>query len=191
MKDVYDRRRETGNFETGWAFLKLGDGYSVPGMQKPKLGPQRIGPFRITQVLSKGRAYRLEFPPHYRIHDVISIAHLEPAPCPKSDPYDRTTLVEDLTPVYRDGQAEWELEALVKKCTTGRGTEKETEYLGRWKGCGPEWNQWFKLPELTNAQQLVEDFEKQQARSDSAKEAAEKARGKEKSKRRVRKVQIG
>jgi hypothetical protein len=93
--------------------------------------------------------------------------------------------------VYRDGQAEWELKALVKKRTTGRGTEKETEYLGRWKGCGPEWDQWFKLPELANAQQLVEDFENQQARSDSAKEAAEKARDKEKGKRRSRKVRKG
>jgi hypothetical protein len=137
MKEVYDRSREAGNFETGWAFLKLGDGYSVPGIQKPKLGPQRIGPFRITQVLSKGRAYRLEFPPHYGIHDVISIAHLEPAPCPKSDPYERTTLVEDLTPVYRDGQAEWELEALVKKTYHRKGYRKGNRVPGQMERLRP------------------------------------------------------
>jgi hypothetical protein len=106
MKEAYDRRRETGSFETGWAFLKLGHSYSAPGIQKPKLGPQRIGPFRITEVLSKGRAYRLDLPPHYEIHDVISIVHLEPAPCPGTDPYQREPRVEDLTPVYRDGQEE-------------------------------------------------------------------------------------
>jgi hypothetical protein len=94
------------NFDTGWAFLKLGNGYSVPSISKPKLGPQRVGPFEITENLSKGRAYRLKLTPHYAIHDVISIAHLEPVPCPRSDPYNRAIHVEDLTPVYRDGQAE-------------------------------------------------------------------------------------
>jgi hypothetical protein len=52
MKEVYNRRREAGNFDTGWAFLKLGNGYTTPGVHKAKLGPQRIGPFEITEVLS-------------------------------------------------------------------------------------------------------------------------------------------
>jgi hypothetical protein len=160
MKEIYDRRREAGNFETGWAFLKLGNGYTTQGVQKAKLGPQRIGPFEITEVLSKGRAYRLKLPPHYTIHDVISIAHLEPAPCPKDDPYNRAIHVEDPTPVHRVGQAEWELETLLKKRISGRS--KEPEYLGRWKDCGPEWDQWLKLSDLDNAKGLIEDFEKRQ-----------------------------
>jgi hypothetical protein len=187
MKESYDRRRESGSFETGWAFLKIGHGYSVPGIQKPKLGPQRIGPFRITEVISKGRAYRLDLPPHYKIHDVISIVHLEPAPCPGADPYQRKTRIEDLTPVYRDGQEEWELDALVKKRTTGRASSKTVEYLGRWKGYGPEWDTWLKLSELDNAKELVKAFEDQQTLAKTSKEAAEKARQGRKTKQRVRK----
>jgi hypothetical protein len=174
MKVAYDRGREVGNFDTGWAFLKLGNGYTVPGISKAKLGPQRVGPFQITEVLSKGRAYRLELPPHYAIHDVISIAHLEPAPRPKDDPYNRATPVEELTPIYRDGQAEWELESLVKKRFSGRS--KEPEYLGRWKGCGAEWDQWLKMSDLEHARELVEEFESRQSSPTDTGKAAKVAR---------------
>jgi hypothetical protein len=81
-------------------------------------------------------------------------------PCPKDEPYNRAIYVEDLTPVYRDGQAEWELETLLKKRISGRS--KEPEYLGRWKNCGPEWDQWLKLSDQDNAKGLIEDFEKYQ-----------------------------
>jgi hypothetical protein len=182
MKDAYDRRREAGNFDTGWAFLKLGNGYTTPGVNKAKLGPQRIGPFEITEVLSKGRAFRLKLPPHYAIHDVVSIAHLEPAPVPNSDPYGRTVDPESIVPVYRDGQKEWELETLIKKRLSNRS--KETEYLGRWKDCGPEWDQWLKLSDLENAKGLIEDFEKRHASPATAEKGARAARRREKVKKR-------
>jgi hypothetical protein len=182
MKEVYDRRREAGNFETGWAFLRLGNGYTTPGINKAKLGPQRIGPFEITEVLSKGRAFRLKLPPHYAIHEVISIAHLEPAPVPNSDPYKRTVNAEDIVPVYRDGQKEWELETLVKKRFSNRN--KEPEYLGRWKDCGPEWDQWIKLSELGNAKELIEEFEKRQIIPAVTEKGTKAARRREKVKKR-------
>jgi hypothetical protein len=182
MKEAYDRRREAGNFDTGWAFLKLGNGYSAPGVNKLKLGPQRIGPFEITEVLSKGRAFRLKLPPHYSIHDVVSIAHLEPAPVPNSDPYGRTIDPESIVPVYRDGQEEWELETLIKKRLSNRS--KEPEYLGRWKNCGPEWDQWLKLSDLENAKELIEDFEKRQASPAAVEKGAKATRRREKVKKR-------
>jgi hypothetical protein len=184
MKEVYDRRREAGNFDTGWAFLKLGNGYTTPGVNKTKLGPQRIGPFEITEVLSKGRAFRLKLPPHYAIHDVVSIAHLEPAPVPNSDPYGRTINPESIVPVYRDGQEEWELETLIKKRLSNRS--KEPEYLGRWKNCGPEWDQWLKLSDLENAKELIEDFEKRQTSPAATEKGAKAARRREKVKKRVK-----
>jgi hypothetical protein len=160
MKVVYDWKHEQPNFEEGWAFLRLGDGYTVPGITKKKIGPQRIGPFRITETLSKGKAYRLELPEHYRIHDVISVAHLEPAPCPRSDPYARAVPVEDATPAYAhdNGEHEWELDALIKKRMLGRGNSRHVQYLGGWKDHGPEWDSWINEDDLENAQELLEDF---------------------------------
>jgi hypothetical protein len=164
MKVIYDRKHQQPSFNEGWAFLKLGDGYSVPGISKPKIGPQRVGPFRIIETLSKGKAYRLELPPHYGIHDVISVAHLEPSPCPRSDPYARAIPVEDITPAYAhsNGEDEWELDALVRKRTIGRGDDRAVQYLGRWKGYGPEWDTWIYESDLENAQDLLKDFENKQ-----------------------------
>jgi hypothetical protein len=83
MKEIYDRCREAGNFETCWAFQKLGSAYTAPGISKAKLGPRRIGPFQITEVLSNGRAYGLKLPPHYAINKVILIDHHNPLSAPR------------------------------------------------------------------------------------------------------------
>jgi hypothetical protein len=99
MKLQYDKKHQTPDFKEGWAFLRLGNGYSVPVIPKAKIGAQRVRPFRLLEVLSKGLAYRLEFPPQFKIHDVISMGHLEPSPCPSTDPYARTNPVADLAPV--------------------------------------------------------------------------------------------
>jgi hypothetical protein len=178
MKLQYDKKHQMPDFKEGWAFLRLGDGYSVPGIPKPKIGPQRVGPFRILETLSKVRAFRLELPPHYTIHDVISIAHLEPSPSPRSDPYARTIPAEDLTPVYThdSGDEEWELDAIVKKRTIGKGSGRKTQYLGRWKGYGPEWDRWFDESELQNARDLIDDYKKARAEKEEASALAEKTR---------------
>jgi hypothetical protein len=117
MKVAYDRKHEQPNFEQGWALLKLGDGYTAPGIPKRKMGPQRVGPFKILETLSKGKAYRLGLPKHYKIHDVISVVHLEPAPCPGNDPYGRPVPNEGVEPVYAhsDGDDEWEIHSLIRK----------------------------------------------------------------------------
>jgi hypothetical protein len=174
MKIAYDRKHEQPNFEQGWAFLKLGEGYTAPGIPKRKIGPQRVGPFRILETLSKGKAYRLELPSHYKIHDVISVVHLEPSPCPHNDPYARPVPNEGIEPAYAhaDGTEEWEIHSLVKKRTIGRGNNKQVQYLARWKGYGPEYDQWLNESELDNAQELIKDFEEAEAKKQLAAKAA-------------------
>jgi len=43
-----------------------------------KFGGQYAGPFKITERIGR-LAYRLELPQNWKINDVISIDHLEPA----------------------------------------------------------------------------------------------------------------
>ena len=59
MTKHYDRKHISPDFSTGYAFLRLGAGYSIPAVWKKKLGQQRIGPFKILEVVGKGKAYRL------------------------------------------------------------------------------------------------------------------------------------
>jgi hypothetical protein len=86
--------------------------------------------------------------------------------------------VEDLTPVYRDGHAEWELETVVKKRISDRS--KEPQYRRRWKDCGPEWDQWLKLSDLENAKELIDDFENRPTRPNDTDKSAKGSRRKEK-----------
>ena len=46
------------------------------------------GPFKVTERVGR-LAYKLDIPQHWRVHNVFSIAQLEPAPNPSSDPYER------------------------------------------------------------------------------------------------------
>jgi len=87
MTKQYDAKRTVPDFSTRYAFLHLGVGYSIPSTRNHKRAQQRIGPFKILKIVGKGKAYRLQLPPHYGIHPVISVIHLEPAPIPGSDPY--------------------------------------------------------------------------------------------------------
>jgi len=103
-------------------------------------------------------AYKLELPSHWRIHPVFTIAQLEPCPSPDSDHFKRSR-PDYPKSVFVDGDTErvksFEVDRLVGKREAVRGTE----YLLRWKGYGPEWDEWRNLPELENATDLVNDYE--------------------------------
>jgi len=160
MTKHYDRKHILPDFSTGYAFLCLGAGYSIPAVQKQKLGQQCIGPFKILEVVGKGKAYRLQLPPHYGIHPVISVIHLEPSPASGTDPYNRPMPTNDMAPVASpEGLPEWEIEAIVNKRISKQGRKKKTEYLIRWKGYGPEWDSWYAEDDLPNAQESIAGYE--------------------------------
>ena len=80
MKRYYDGNHQAKDFETGQeVMLRLHRGYSIPQTEVlgRKLGPQFAGPFMVVEKIGP-LAYRLDLPLHWKIHPVISIAHLEP-----------------------------------------------------------------------------------------------------------------
>ena len=66
--------------------LQLHRGYKLPGIVNRKIERQFVRLFKVIERIGR-LAYRLELPPMWKIHDVVSIAHLEPAT--SNDPYDR------------------------------------------------------------------------------------------------------
>ena len=131
-----DVKRNPISFAVGdQVFLHLASpssksGYVLPAMIKPKIAQQRAGPFEIIKVVNKN-AYKLKLPVNWKIWPVILVIYLNPAPRGK-DPLERTA--PPPPPVVRavdDPEAEWELEAVVKKRVLKRGKSTKIQYLVR------------------------------------------------------------
>lgn len=85
-KRYYDGKHTTAFLNVGdKAYLRLHRGYSVPGIRSKKIKQQMIGPFTVLRRVGK-LAYEMDFPEHWHVHPVVSIAQLEPAP-KGNDPY--------------------------------------------------------------------------------------------------------
>ncbi|SLM37280.1 reverse partial [Lasallia pustulata] len=94
-------------------FIKLHKGYTLPSVTNQKLSNQRAGPLKIVKKIGL-LAYRLDIPVNWKIHRVISVAQLEPAP-KGSDPYKREDQPSD-PPAVEEFNSEWhdyEVEKLV------------------------------------------------------------------------------
>lgn len=92
-----------------------------------------------------------------RIHDVVSVAHLEPATDPAEDSYRRRRL--PMSAVVIDGEDEYENEKLLQKRRIRRGRGWSTQYLVRWLTYGPEDDTWETGQELRrHANDLVEAY---------------------------------
>jgi hypothetical protein len=130
-------------------------GYHLPTTTSHKLSPQRVGPFTILRVVSR-LAYELEIPRTWKIHPVISVAHLEPY---KPYPFNRiepTPVPDVITDDAGDEHEEWEAEKIVSERYNKR--RKPNEWLVKWKNFGPEQNTWEPIENLSNAPELIDGF---------------------------------
>ena len=88
-------------------------------------------------------AYKLEIPAHWRVHPVFSIAQLKASP-KETDLYQRprpdhpdTVFVEGDTDTIKS----YEIDRLLNKRIIKKGRGVSVQYLARWKGYGPEFNE--------------------------------------------------
>ena len=109
----YDKRHKPLTLAEGQsAYLRLYKGYNIPrnATITRKLGQQYTGPFKILRKVGR-LAYELEFPTHWRVHPVVSVAMLEPAP--GLDPFGRP-IPEQPDSVHVEGDTashkSWEVE---------------------------------------------------------------------------------
>lgn len=154
-KRNYDSKHQTVYVNVGdKVYLRLHRGYNLPSQPHHEFGIQRTGPFKVTERIGR-LAYRLKLPEHWRVHDVFSIAHLEPAP-KTSDPYQRSQ-PPPTEPIIVDGSEEWEIKELLDKRVTRTG---RISCLVRWKDCGPHEDSWRPLSALKNCPELIKRFER-------------------------------
>jgi hypothetical protein len=127
-------------------------GYNIPGQENPKFSQQRTGPFIIKEVYGKGNAYKLDLPDHWKIHPVISVEHLELAPTPSADPFERPTPDHPLAIDDEAHADQWLVDRLLDRRIrhVGRYRKEVVKYLVQWKGYGPEWHQWVREDNISD-----------------------------------------
>ncbi|SLM41435.1 Ribonuclease H-like domain [Lasallia pustulata] len=159
----YDKHHRPLSMEVGdEVFIKLHKGYTLPSVTNQKLSNQQAGPLKIVKKISL-LAYRLNIPVNWKIHPVISVAQLEPAP-KGSDPYEREDRPSD-PPAVEEFNSEWhdyKVEKLVGRRDRKLGKGKKiTEYLVRWKGYSSVHDQWYRKDMLESSKELIEEYDKE------------------------------
>ena len=85
MAEYYDKKHSQTK-PADSVYLKVvrsvDKGYRI--LNSTTLDPIKIGPFKVISKVRK-LAYKLNLPPHIKIHPVVSVIHLEPA---IPNPYD-------------------------------------------------------------------------------------------------------
>ena len=130
-----------------------------------KLSTKLYGPFKVLEVKKGEQAFKLEISPRWKIHPLFHVSLLEPYRASvRAEREQPPRAPEDI-----EGELEWEVKRIVKsevitytrKVGRRNRTFKELRYFVKWKGCTEDENTW-ELPEgLTNAQELVDRFHRQ------------------------------
>ena len=164
-KENYDRTHQPLFLEVNdLVLLRLHRGYKIPATEGiiTKLTQQYVGPFRIIEKVGR-LAYRLQVPPHWKIHPVFTVAQLEPYTI--GDPFERE--LPPQPPAIRADRDQSPEEAehllpekILRKRIVKKGKGAMTEYLIRWKERGPEYDQWKNAKTLDDtAKSLVKEYE--------------------------------
>jgi hypothetical protein len=88
---------------------------------------------------------------------VFSIAQLELALALRSNPYSRPIL--DKPGPIEVGTNIYEVERILDKRVIRKGRGFSTQYRIQWKGWGLEYDRWYRLQDLGDCDELVEDYE--------------------------------
>ncbi|RWA09357.1 hypothetical protein EKO27_g5767 [Xylaria grammica] len=158
-KYFYDRKHKLMEFNVrDEVYLKLHDGYHLPGRPSKKYSQQRAGPWKVLERVGR-LSYRLDLPETFEIYPVVSIAHLSPGR-KGEDPFHRSIpvpgpVLDDQPDSEEEGES-FEIETILKHRLDRQRTG--FQYLVKWKGYGHEDNWWRSEWQLRNSKDLVEEY---------------------------------
>jgi hypothetical protein len=147
QKKWYDKKHTPMHFSTG-DWVMLASTHLCQQRPNKKLSDRYLGPFRVTGVIGE-QAYELELPEKWTNHPVFHVSLLEPYKCrPGEDPASHPEAV------LLDGNEEYEIEEILDD----RWRRGRTEYLVRWAGYAPAYDQWITEANLGNAGELLSEY---------------------------------
>ena len=164
MGRYYDRKaKQQPDFKIGDMVMLNAKNIRTKRPSK-KLAPKLYGPFKILEQRGE-LAYKLELSERWKIHPVFHVSLLEPyrtsiRPAREQPP---------MEPEEIDGDLEWEVEKIIKseiisydRRVRGRTrTFEELRYFVKWRACSEDENTWEPPEYLERAQELIDDFHRE------------------------------
>ena len=118
-----------------------------------KLGPLYCGPFPVLEKLTS--AYRLDLPPHMRVHPVFHVSQLKLY----RKPEDTKRRYSKPGPVVTAaGEEEFEVEEIINHRKRRRGKKTTIEYLIFWKGYPAHEMTWEPEENVKNAPEKIAEY---------------------------------
>ena len=155
QKSYADKRRRELEFQVGDQVLLATKNLplQVAAGGSRKLGPLYCGPFTVLEKYTA--AYRLQLPPHMRIHPVFHVSQLKLYKKPTNE--ERTYQKPD--PVLTDaGVEEYEVEEIINHRKRRRGKTTTKEYLILWKGYPAHDMTWEPEDNVANAPEKIAEY---------------------------------
>ena len=146
--EQYNRKRKEIEFSVG-DMVYINRKNWKTRRPSPKLDTRFAGPFPITERVGR-RAYRLQLPASFKVHDVFHISMLERKPLSKLD--GRHALPAQ--PPLHDDDLEYEVERVLAH----RRVNGQLQYKVFWKGYPEEQASWEPIENL-NCDDLIRDYE--------------------------------
>jgi hypothetical protein len=137
--------------------------YNLSSLNKtPKLLPKYIGPYTIKRVISSV-AYELNLPSNMKIHSTFHVSKLKPYSDNNDDIFPNRDQIIRPPPDIIDDHEEFEVEKVLDKRERKYGRGKRIEYLVLWKGYPIYEASWLPLSNLTNAKDIINEYERTRA----------------------------
>ena len=157
QRRYYDRKHLPITFKKGDQVLLSTKNLKLKQPSR-KLAPKFVGPFQVRDAVGS-QAYRLWLPPAYRIHDVFHVSLLKPYHHRQGE-----AEIDSQTPdILPEGEEVWEVEKVI----ADRTKDGVKEYLLRWKGYSPAWDQWVMSSDFEDMNELLEIYESRARRVDN------------------------
>ena len=118
-----------------------------------KLGPLYCGPFPVLEKLTS--AYRLDLPPHMRVHPMFHVSQLKLYRKPK-DTMRRCSKPDPV--MIAIGEEEYEVEEIINHRKRRRGKKTTIEYIIFWKGYLAHDMTWEPEENVRNAPEKIAEY---------------------------------
>ena len=155
QKRYADRRRRDMELQVGDEVLLSTRNLPVQGAAggSSKLGPLYCGPFKILEKYIA--AYKLDLPPHMKIHPVFHVSQLKLYRKPKEA---ERTYTKPEPIMSASGEPEYEVDEIINHRKRKRGTKTKIEYLIVWKGYPVHESTWEPEENVANAPEKIAEY---------------------------------